>query len=169
MDGKTKLDEKKLRAEFEASEVLQAKFGRDIDAYLAFKKADAAGRVHTCWSEEEIKVPRSTANGFWLEIGDPFAGGSLRLYQHLKVVDGLSLPCLLSYKDRDKAPVDEEALRNQYEGSEKLQSEFVDAKSYVKFKGKIVVQVLDNYILRANGDGDTRRGFSCQVALKKCR
>lgn len=64
MDGKTKLDEKKLRAEFEASEVLQAEFGRDIDAYLAFKKADAAGRVHACGSEGCSMMSSGRRGGF---------------------------------------------------------------------------------------------------------
>ncbi len=38
-------DEAALKAEFAASADLQAEYGGDVDAYIAFKKADTAGRV----------------------------------------------------------------------------------------------------------------------------
>ena len=44
METKKEIEEK-LRGEFAASPDLQAKFGGDVEAYVAFKKADAAGRV----------------------------------------------------------------------------------------------------------------------------
>lgn len=37
--------EEKLRVEFRASPDLQAEYGGDVEAYIEFKKADAAGRV----------------------------------------------------------------------------------------------------------------------------
>ena len=45
MDGKTKLDEAKLKAEFESSEDLQAEFGNDIKACVSFRRAEAQGRI----------------------------------------------------------------------------------------------------------------------------
>lgn len=68
-----------------------------------------------------------------------------------------------------KAPIDEARLKVTFEKSEALKAEFGDLKSFLEFKSKIVVQVLENYVLRANGGGDRRRGFAGQVALKKCR
>ena len=38
-------DDAALKAEFAASEDLQAEYGNDVDAYVAFKKNDAAGNV----------------------------------------------------------------------------------------------------------------------------
>jgi len=43
--GKGDKNEEALRQEFAASEALQAEFGDDVEAYVAFKKADAEGRV----------------------------------------------------------------------------------------------------------------------------
>lgn len=119
--------------------------------------------------ENEIKTPRSNKDGFWLEVDDPFAQGELRHYEELKDVDGLSLPLMLNFKDKEKAPVDEEGLKNRFEKSEKLKSEFGDLKTYIEFESLIVVQILKSYVVRANGGGDRRRGFAAQAALQKSR
>lgn len=39
------VDEEKLRSQFAASTGLQAEFGNDVKDYVAFKRAEAAGRV----------------------------------------------------------------------------------------------------------------------------
>lgn len=44
-EGKEKKNEESLKKEFNESEDLQAEFGEDVDSYVAFKKADADGRV----------------------------------------------------------------------------------------------------------------------------
>lgn len=119
--------------------------------------------------EAEIKFPRDNSKGFWLEADDPFAQGSLRIYQRMKDVDGLSLPLMLNFKDKEKVPVDAERLRGSFEKSEALKSEFGDLKTYIEFESLIVVQILRSYVLRANGGGDRRRGFVAEAALQKCR
>jgi len=119
-------------------------------------------------SEAEIKLIRSNKDGFWLEVDDPFAEGTLRTYRKLKKVDGLDLPCLLSFADKERSPVEAASLKKKFEASEALQAEFGDVQSYIEFKSKIVVQTLENYILRTAG-GDRRREFAAKVALQKCR
>lgn len=120
-------------------------------------------------SEAEIKTPRSNKEGFWLEVEDPFAQGTKRIYEKLKGVTELNLPCLLSFKDKDKGPVDEAGLQKKFEESEELKSEFVDVRSYIEFKSKVVVQALESYLLRAAGGGDRRREFAARVALRRCK
>lgn len=119
--------------------------------------------------EDELKPQRDNSKGFWLEADDPVAPGELRHYQKLKDVDGLSLPLLLSYKDKEKAPIDEQRLKASFEKSETLKAEFGDLKTYIEFESLIVVQILKSYILRADGGGERRRGFAAKVALQKCR
>lgn len=43
-------DESKLKKEFSASADLQAEFGGDVKAYIAFKLAEVQGRVQACRS-----------------------------------------------------------------------------------------------------------------------
>jgi len=50
MEAKKEIEEK-MRAEFKASPYLQAEFGGDVEDYVAFKKAEAAGRVQAYGSE----------------------------------------------------------------------------------------------------------------------
>lgn len=119
--------------------------------------------------EDELKTPRSTKEGFWVEKDDPFAQGTLEHYQELKDDDGLSLPLMLNFKDKETAPIDDSMLKTSFEKSEALQAEFGSIESFLKFKGLIIVQVLERYILRANGGGDRRRGMAGEVALSKCK
>lgn len=50
-----------------------------------------------------------------------------------------------------------------------MKSEFGDIQSFLEFKSKVVVQVLENYIIRAAGGGDRRREFMARSALRRCR
>lgn len=118
---------------------------------------------------EMVKIPRVSPDGFWLELEDPVSNGSLRLYRRLKQDDSISLPCMLNFRDKETAPVDQERLSKEFEKSESLKSEFGNVKTYLEFRGKIVVQVLENYILRAEGSGNQRQGFAGRAALRKCR
>lgn len=124
-------------------------------------------------SEAEIKTPRDNSRGFWLELDDPFAAGTLRTYFNLKT------------------PIDEAKLRTAFVGSEELKTRFSDLKSYMDSERKIILKskdlddmnlpcvlsyedketklALENYILRAAGSGDRRREFAAKMALSKCR
>lgn len=51
---------------------------------------------------------RKGIEGFLLEIGDPFAAGTLRTYERLSKKPGLKLPYVLPYKDK----VTIEAIKN---------------------------------------------------------
>jgi len=44
--------------------------------------------------------PKLNVPGFLLELDDPVAPGTLRLFKRLKGNDSLSLPCVLPYKDK---------------------------------------------------------------------
>jgi len=78
-------------------------------------------------SGPDLNVP-----GFLLEIDDPVAEGTLRIYQRLKGISGLHLPYVLPYKD------------------------------------KVTEAALENYILRANGSGDTERAGAARKGNKIC-
>jgi len=64
--------------------------------------------------------PNLNVPGFLLEVDDPIAKGTLRFYQKLKRVDGLSLPYVLPYKDKaTKAALDNYILRAAGSGDTK--------------------------------------------------
>ena len=145
---KEKVSEVELRSQFEASEDLRAEFGDDFECFVAFSRVDLAGRVRLC-------TPKRCS---MMSVADFHNSQELT-----------RLPVLLSFKDKERTPVDEERLKTKFEKSESLKSEFGDIQSFLEFKSKVVVQVLENYIKRAAGGGDRRREFAAKVVLKKCR
>jgi len=107
--------------------------------------------------------------GFLLEVDDPFAEGTLRTYQELKGIDGLRLPFVLPFKDKGNGEIREALWKRQFEKSEVLKAEFDDVRAFIAFKKKIVTQVLENYIQRADGAGDTGRADAAREAMKKIK
>ena len=48
MNENEKFDEEKMQNQFQLSEELQCEFGGDFGAFVAFSRADLAGRVRLC-------------------------------------------------------------------------------------------------------------------------
>ena len=46
--GPAAVDDEALKQEFSASADLQSEFGNDVNSYIAFKKANVAGRTKVC-------------------------------------------------------------------------------------------------------------------------
>jgi len=113
----------------------------------------------------DLKVP-----GFLLEVDDPFAEGTLRKYEELKGMDELRLPYVLPFKDKGTGEVYGELWRRKWEAAEEvLEAEFKNIKAYIAFKSRIITQVLEFYILIANGAGDTKRADAARGAMKKIK
>jgi len=61
--------------------------------------------------------PNLNVPGFLLEIDDPVAAGTLRAFKRLTGNDGLSLPCVLPFKDKStKAALENYILRAEGSG-----------------------------------------------------
>lgn len=107
--------------------------------------------------------------GFLLEADDPFAMATLRMYGQMKAIDGLQLPWVLPYKVKGSGVVNRPALKKKFEASESLKAQYKDFEAYAAFKSKIIVMVLENYILRAEGGGDAKRAEAARQAMKKIK
>lgn len=113
----------------------------------------------------DLNVP-----GFLLEVDDPFAEGTLRKYEGLKGIDGSRLPFVLPFKDKGTGEVYGELWRRKWEAAEEvLEEKFGNIKAYIAFKSRIITQVLEFYILIANGAGDTKRADAARGAMKKIK
>ncbi len=113
--------------------------------------------------------PNLNMPGFLLEVDDPFAEGTLRTYQSLKGLDGLRLPFVIPFKEKGKGVVNEALLKIKFENSEALKAEFKDVGAFLAFKGRIITQVLESYILRTEGGGDFGRAEAARKAMKKIK
>lgn len=80
-------DESKLKQEFSASADLQAEFGGDVEAYIAFKLAEAEGRVQI---SRPVTSGPVTAEQFHAEIQvEKFKGKIVANEAELKRLDEL--------------------------------------------------------------------------------
>jgi len=113
--------------------------------------------------------PNLNVPGFLLEFDDPFARGTLEQYGIMKKLDGLSLPYVLPFNVKGQAEVNVEQLTNKYEASKALKGEFKNVDAYIAFKRKIVTQVLEFYILIAEGGGDYKRANNARRAMRKIK
>jgi hypothetical protein len=113
--------------------------------------------------------PNLNVPGFLLEIDDPFAKGTLEQYEIKKGLAGLSLPYVLPFKVKGQSTVNAARLTEKYEDSEALQAEFKTVDAYIAFKSRIIVQVLEFYILVAEGGGDYVRAEAARKAMKKIK
>lgn len=111
-----------------------------------------------------LKVP-----GFLLEVDDPFAESTLQAYQGLKGIDELRLPFVLPFQEKGKGQIRETAWKMKFEKSETLKAEFKDINAYLVFKGRIITQALEHYILVAEGGGDYERANAAHKAMKKIK
>ena len=62
-----------------------------------------------------------------------------------------------------------EAWKKKYEASEALKAQFKKVEDYVAFKSKVVTQVLEHYILIADGAGDRERVAAARKAMTKIK
>jgi len=111
-----------------------------------------------------LKVP-----GFLLEVDDPFAESTLQAYQGLKGIDGLRLPFVLPFQEKGKGQIRETAWKMKFEKSEALKAEFKDLNAYLVFKGRLITQALEHYVLVAEGGGDYERANAARKAMKKIK
>lgn len=113
--------------------------------------------------------PNLNVPGFLLETDDPFAEGTLRTFQKMKGISGCRLPFVIPYKDKARASVDAARLKRNYEKSEVLKAEFKTVDIYIAFKGRLIIQVLEDYILRASGGCDPERVKAARRAMKNIK
>jgi len=111
-----------------------------------------------------LKVP-----GFLLEVDDPFAESTLQAYQGLKGIDGLRLPFVLPFQEKGKGQIRETTWKMKFEKSEALKAEFKDLDAYLVFKGRLITQALEHYVLVAEGGGDYERANAAHKAMKKIK
>ena len=113
--------------------------------------------------------PNLNVPGFLLEVDDPFAEGTLRTYQSLTGLDGLRLPFIIPFKEKGQGDVNEALLKIKFEKSAALKADFKDVGAFLAFKSRIITQVLENYVLRAEGGGDYVRAKAARLAMKKIK
>lgn len=113
--------------------------------------------------------PNLNVPGFLLEVDDPFARGTLEQYEILQGLKGLRLPYVLPFKVKGQAPVNRIRLTKKFQASEDLKVEFKDIEKYLTFKSRIITQVLEFYILIAEGGGDYARANEARKAMKKIK
>jgi hypothetical protein len=113
--------------------------------------------------------PNLNVPGFLLDTDDPFADATLVFYASLKGLAGLRVPYVLPAADKGKGPVNEKVWKKQFAKSETVQAEFKTEKAFYAFKAKIATQVLEYYILLADGGCDPARAAKARAALKKIK
>lgn len=113
--------------------------------------------------------PNLNVPGFLLEFDDPFAQGTLDRYQGLMGLDGLRLPYVVPFKGKGRGDIHEDLWTAKFEKTEALETEFKNVAAYIAFKSKIITQVLEFYILVAEGAGDYVRAKAARRAMKKIK
>lgn len=113
--------------------------------------------------------PNLNVPGFLLEYDDPFARGTLDQYEIKMGIDGLRLPYVLPFKVKGQSAVNEERLIKKFKASKGLQATFKRVDDYIAFKSRTIVQILEFYILVAEGGGDYERAKAARLAMKKIK
>jgi len=118
---------------------------------------------------QKRSAPNLNVPGFLLEVDDPFAEATLRTYERLKGISGLRLPFVLPFKDKGTGEIRERYWRKKFDASAALKAEFKDLSAYLAFKCRIITQVLESYVLIADGAGDFVRTNAARKAMKKIK